>query len=311
MLLTTENFKTPPKISLEFTSPSDPVAEKNIMNAIDHLRHFDIDFSCVNFGGDFISPKRALMITNKLKNHYKMPVIGYLRRSNIARDEFDSIADDYLSANITKIFLTEGRRLNTTAITTNHHTSLLDAVMALKKNNAFEIAIEARPDCDSSEIELIKNLIDIGIDEIITRFSFNTQNTMRFIDKLGSKATLPKIRIGIIPIESPSQTFLTAHLLNVPIPDTLHTLFENYTDNQTVSLCLGTHILLSQIHSFMQAGYNNFHIRFGRSFEPIEALCRLYGMTYTKPPIHTHAIKSFEAIAANAHKNNFYGAYEN
>jgi 5,10-methylenetetrahydrofolate reductase len=299
MLLSIENFKNTPKISLEFTSPSDPATEKNIMNALEHLRQFDTDFSCVNFGGNFISPKRALMITNKLKNHYKMPVIGYLRRSNIARDEFDSITDDYLSANITKIFLTEGRRLNTTAMTTNHHTSLLDAVMALKKKNVFKIAIEARPDCDSSEIE------------IITRFSFNTQNTIRFIDKLGAKATLPKIRIGIIPIESPSQTFLTAHLLNVPIPDSLHRIFEHYTDNHSVNLCLGTHILLSQIHNFMQAGYDNFHIRFGRSFEPIEALCRFYGIEYTQPKIQTETIKSFEATAANEHTKPFYISYEN
>jgi 5,10-methylenetetrahydrofolate reductase len=257
------------------------------MNVADNLKHFDIDFSCVNFGGNFMSPERAMLITQKLKNNYKMPVIGYLRRSNIDRNEFDMIANHYEQANITKIFLTEGRRINTTNMTVDHHKTLYDAVLALKKKKNFKITVEARTENDPAEIEIIKKLIDIGIDEIVTRFSFNPYNVLRFIDKLGNKSEIPKIRIGILPIENPSQTFLTAHLLNVPVPENFHKLFENYTDNATVNLCLGTHIMLSHMENFMQAGYHHFHIRFGRLFEPIEALCRYYGVGYYNPLLYS------------------------
>jgi 5,10-methylenetetrahydrofolate reductase len=276
-------FKNTPRISIEFTSPCNPVAEKYIMNCADNIHHFDTDFSCVNFGGNFMSPERAMMITERLKNTYQMPVWGYLRRSNIDRTEFDKIALEYKKSNINSIFLTEGRRLNTTNMSVHHYETLYDAVCSLKQKHDFKIAIEARTEHDSSEIDVIKRLIDVGVDEIVTRFSFNPHNVLRFIDKLGNQATRPKIRIGILPIENPSQTFLTAHLLNVPVSDTIHKLFENYTDNQPINLCLGTHIMLSQIQGFMQEGYHDFHIRFGRLFEPIETVCRYYGIAYHNP----------------------------
>jgi 5,10-methylenetetrahydrofolate reductase len=289
----------PPKISIEFTSPSEPALEKNIINAADNLRYFDTDFSCVNFGGNFMSPERAIMITKKLRHDYKMPVVGYLRRSNIDRQEFDRIAHHYQESQITKIFLTEGRRINTQNTTTNHYETLYDAVLALKQKKTFHIAIEARSEHDALEIDTIKKLIDIGVDEIITRFSFNPYNVMRFIDKLGNKTHIPKIRIGILPIENPSQTFLTAHLLNVPVPETVHKLFENYTDNPSVNLCLGTHIMLSYMKIFMHAGYNDFHIRFGRSFEPIETLCRYYGIAYQKSAYLDSHINAQEQISVH------------
>jgi 5,10-methylenetetrahydrofolate reductase len=276
-----------PNISLEFTSPSNPMSERVIFDAANILQNFDTAFSCVNFGGDVLSPERAIMILNKLKNHYNMPVIGYLRRSNIARDTFDSIADSYVSANISTLFLTEGRRLNNHATTTDQHNSLIDAVIALKKKGNFKIAIEARPEHDNTELELIRNLVDVGIDAIITRFSFNPYHTLRFLDKLGGKAHLPKIHIGIMPLENPSKTFLTAHRLNVTVPDFIQRLFSNYPDNDTINISLGMHVLLSQTQIFIHAGYDNFHIRFGRSHEPIEALCRYYGISHNVSPHNT------------------------
>lgn len=291
MLYLIDNHKTIPQISLEFTSPSNPISEKNILHAAEALQYFDTVFSCVNFGGDVLSPERAIMMINKLKTHYNMPVIGYLRRSNIEKDTFNAITDTYISHHITKIFLTEGRRLNTPLVTINHYDSLINAVIALKKKGNFKIAIEARPEYPNTEIDLIKNLIDIGIDEIITRFSFNPQHTLRFLDKLGSKVSLPKVRIGIMPLENPSKTFLTAHRLNVHVPDFIQRLFSHYPDNDMINTSIGMHILLSQIQIFMQVGYHNFHVRFGRSHEPIEALCRYYGIAYNPPQVHTEPSK--------------------
>ncbi len=283
MLPITDNPKVMPHISLEFTAPANPVAEKNIFDAVEHLQYFKTAFSCVNFGGDVMSPDRAVMIINKLKNKYSMPVIGYLRRSHIDKTNFDSIADAYVSANINTIFLTEGRRLNATSVTSNHHESLIHAVEALQKKGNFKIIIEARPEHDNTEIDLIKNLIDIGIDNVITRFSFNPYTTLKFLDKLSAKTTIPKIHIGMMPIENPSLTFLTAHLLNVQVPDYLQKLFINHSQNDVINLSLGIHVLLLQTQHFIDAGYDNFHIRFGRSFEPIEALCRYYGIHDKQP----------------------------
>lgn len=299
MFHSNDTFKIVPKISLEFTSPSNPSSEKNILTSCDSLRHFGTEFSCVNFGGDVISPDRAMMVTRKLKYDYQMPVIGYLRRSNIPQDTFNQIAETYYNENITTIFLTEGRRLNTTSITTEHHNSLIDAVIALKEKKKFKIFVEARPEYDNSEIDLIKNLVDIGIDEIITRFSFNTDSVLRFIEKLDSKTNLPPIRIGLMPIENPSQTFLTAHLLNVPVTDALQKLFSHYSDNENINISLGTHLLLMQVQSLIKLGFYKFHIRFGRSHEPIEALCRYFGIDYNPPYTQTETKFIFDRTLEN------------
>jgi 5,10-methylenetetrahydrofolate reductase len=272
-----------PKISIEFTSPSNPVAEKAIFKAASVLKHYDIDFICVNFGGDTLSPERAMQITQKLNIQHFLPIIGYIRRSHISKNQFHEITNTYLSQNITKLFITEGRRLNSDIVVTDHYASIIDAVKAIKKKTSIKIAIEARTEHNNSEIDMIKSLIDLGIDEIITRFTFNPPSIIRFLDKISQTHILPNIRIGILPFENPSKTFLTAHRLNVAIPNELQRLFGQYDDNETINISLGMHFLLQQTQYYIQSGYDNFHIRFGRCHIPIEALCRYYNIPYNAP----------------------------
>jgi len=275
--------KNTPRISLEFTSPSNPMAEKAIFNAALALKHYQTDFSCVNFGGDVLVPTRAIDITQRLYTQHRMPIVGYLRRSNISQVNFDKIANAYIDKGINRLFITEGRRLGTTAIITDHYASLIDAVKALKQKGDFKISIEARPEHNSSEIEMIKILIELGVHEIITRFTFNPTHTLKFLEKIQATHTLPKVRIGVLPFESPSKGFLTAHRLNVAIPNDLQKLFSQYPDDDAINLSLGMHLFLKQIQIYMKEGYERFHVRFGRSHLPIESLCRYYNIAYRAP----------------------------
>jgi|GEM_PF-6120863 len=275
--------KTPPKISVEFTSPSNPLAEKTIFQAASCLKHYELDYYCVNFGGDVIAPDRASKITHKLATQHYLPVIGYLRRTNVSADKLNALADYYIQRTISTLFITEGRRLNTAAISTDHYASLIQAVKSLKKHSNIKISVEARPEHTNTEIDMIRQLIDLGVDEIVTRFSFNPNLTLRFLEKVSQTHTLPKIRIGILPFENPSKTFLTAHRLNVSVPHDLQRIFGQYSDNDTINISLGMHLLLQQVQYYMQAGYDHFHVRFGRSHLPIDALCRYYNIPYHAP----------------------------
>lgn len=277
------SVSVPPKISLEFTTPSNPIAEKNILDAAQILQQFKTDFSCFNFGGGHISSERAMMMIDKFHDQFQMPVSGYLRRSHVDRIHFDALVSAYEAANIHTIFLTEGRRLNSTPKTTAHYPSLIDAITALKKRNSnLKIMIEARPEHNRDEIKLMEAVIDAGVDEIITRFSFNAETTLRFLDKLNAYGTLPIIRIGVMPFENPSKTFLTAHRLNVQIPQFIQKLFNDYPEYDEVNTSISAHILLGQVQNYMQAGYHHFHIRFGRSHNAIEALCRFFNIQIRK-----------------------------
>lgn len=277
-----------PNISLEFTTPSNPTAEQTILDAANILQNYQIKFSCVNFGGGIISPERAMMMITKLRTLYNMPVIGYLRRSHIDKNHFDKLAVAYRNAHINTVFLTEGRRLNSTPVTSDHYSSLIHAINALKMNHHFKVAIEARPEHNHGEIDLIRHAIDTGVDEIVTRFSFNVTTTLRFLEKLSkSHATLPKIRIGVMPFENPTKTFLTAHRLNVQIPQFIQNIFNEYPEYDTVNSSISTHILLTQIQKYMDSGYHNFHIRFGRSHHAIETLCRFFNVPQKQVAEHS------------------------
>lgn len=272
-----------PKISLEFTSPSNPIAEQKIYRAVSVLKHYEIDFACMNFGGDIIAPDRAQKIALKLHTQYHLPVIGYLRRSNVDYHKINQITQNYIQNNINTIFITEGRRLSKSSIETNHYASLIQAVEALKKDSGLKIIVETRPEHTGTEMDMIKSLIDLGIDGIITRFSFNPHITLKFLDKIAHTHTLPPVRIGILPFENPSKTFLTAHRLNVAIPNDIQRMFSKYPDDDLINISLGMHLLLQQTQQYLNLGYDHFHIRFGRSHTPIEALCRYYDIPYHQP----------------------------
>ncbi|MEO1199680.1 MAG: methylenetetrahydrofolate reductase [Pseudomonadota bacterium] len=121
---------------------------------------------------------------------------------------------------------------------------------------------ERHPDSPSlaAEIDFLAAKVAVGATRAISQFFFETDNYLRYRDRVAARGLDVDLVPGLLPIRTFSQMTRFAERCGASVPNWLHDRFEGTVDNPVAHRRVAEAVLNEQIASLSKAGVSDFHI---------------------------------------------------
>jgi len=165
-----------------------------------------------------------------------------------------------------------------------HYRFAVDLVGALKRVADFEISVaaypETHPEAPSADLDLdnLKRKLDAGAGRAITQYCFDTENILRFRDRMVGAGITAPLSVGILPVHNFGQIKRFSERCGAGVPDWLGALFQGLDDDAEQRAMVGASIAAEQARRLIVEGVRELHFYTLNRAELTVAACRLFGL---------------------------------
>ncbi len=272
--------------SFEFFPPKTKKAEANLWNAIECLAPLNPKFVSVTYGAGGSTRKRTHDCVKRLVQETKLQPAAHLTCVSATKAQVEAVIDAYADAGVRHIVALRGD-MSDLGVFQPHadgYASSVDLVASIAKRGGFEITVSAYPEKHpeakslEADIDLLKAKIDAGATRAITQFVFDTEQHLRFRDKLGAANVTIPILPGIMPTTHFSGVLRMAKKCNTHVPQKLINCFKGLDDAQGIREKIATMIAIDQCRQLVDEGFKHLHFYTLNQADLISSVCRILEM---------------------------------
>ncbi len=276
-----------PLVSFEFFPPYDDAGESRLWQVMARLAPLGPSFVSVTYGAGGSTRKRTDRVVRRIHNETKVPVAAHLTCVDASREEVDGIAEGWWEVGINHIVALRGDMPDADAPYAPHpqgYINAADLVAGLRKIAGFEISVAAYPEChpDSATLEAdldnLKRKVDAGATQAITQYFFETDDFLRFRDRIDAAGIDIPIIPGILPVTNFTKVVEFSDRCGASVPNCMAKLFEGLDDDPDTRKLVAVSVAVDQCRALQAEGVPSFHFYTLNRAELTYAICWRLGL---------------------------------
>ena len=275
------------RLSIELFPPKWPDGAAALLEQVDILDVLGPAYYTVTSGAGGSGAIDATRgVVEAVRDHTGRPVAAHLTCVGRSRGEVDALADDYFAAGIRHIVALRGdapKGSDRYVPRPDGYAYGADLVAGLKARHPFEISVacypEPHPEALSAEADLanLKRKVDAGADRIISQYCFDTDQVLRFRDKLAAAGITVPFVPGIMPIHNFVQIRRFSERCGAGIPAWLDKLFDGVAPGTDLHKMVAATVAGEQCRRLVAEGFGQLHLYALNRAELSVAVFRLLG----------------------------------
>lgn len=275
-------------ISIELFPPKTAEALARLFEALDRLKAVNPAFYSVTFGAGGTTQEGTFSLVQEIRRRLEVDVAAHLTCVSMGREEVDELAHSYWESGVRHIVALRGDPSEGVggryAPRADGYAYAADLVAGLKRLGDFEIDVafypETHPEAVSAEFDLDNLLrkVDAGATRIIGQYCFDTDQVLRFRDRVRDRGIAVPIVPGVMPIHRFSQVKRFSAACGASIPEWLEQLFEGVEEGSDVHNMVAASVAAEQCRRLAAEGLTELHLYALNRAELTLAVCRMLGL---------------------------------
>lgn len=276
-----------PKVSFEFFPPHDDAGEARLWHVMARLAPLDPAFVSVTYGAGGSTRRRTDRVVRRIHDETNVPVAAHLTCVGADRTEVDGIAAGWWDAGIKHIVALRGDMPDVGARYAPHpqgYVNAADLVGGLRRIADFEISVAAYPEChpDSpspeADLDNLKRKVDAGASRAITQYFFETDDFLRFRDRIEAAGIDIPVIPGILPVTNFAKVVEFSERCGAAVPNWMASLFDGLDDDPDTRKLIAVSVAVDQCRALQAEGVPSFHFYTLNRAELTYAICWRLGL---------------------------------
>lgn len=282
---------SPPAVSFEFFPPNTEKMNATLWRSVERLAPLGPSFVSVTYGAGGSTRERTHETVERIAEETGLKAAAHLTCVAASRAEIDAVAERYWAAGVRHVVALRGD-MPTAGETyrpdPNGYAYASDLVAGLKRLHDFEISVAAYPEMHpeakdfAAEIDNLKRKRDAGAARAITQFFFNTDDFLRYRDRMVASGLDMPLTPGVLPVTNFASMVRFAGRCGASVPDWVAARFEGLEDDVETRSGIAAAIAVEQCQRLLSEGVDTFHFYTLNRAELTIAICRMLGVGLVK-----------------------------
>ena len=277
----------PPEVSFEFFPPNTDKMAATLWRSVERLAPLKPKFVSVTYGAGGTTRERTHATVERIVHEQKLTAAAHLTCVAASRAEVDAVADRYWDAGVRHIVALRGDMPEPGQAyepTEGGYDYASDLVAGLLDRHDVEISVAAYPENhpearnDDDEIENLRRKQDAGAARAITQFFFNTEDFLRYRDRMSAGGVALPLAPGILPVTNFAAMVRFAGRCGASVPDWVAERFAGLEDDIETRSAIAAAIAVEQCQHLRREGMEHFHFYTLNRAELTLAICRMLGV---------------------------------
>jgi methylenetetrahydrofolate reductase (NADPH) len=271
--------------SFEFFPPKNDDDVVHLLATAKTLKSLNPAYISVTWGAGGGTRGKTLDLVTTIKKDIGIESMAHLTCVGVGRKEINDIVVDIRSRRIENILALRGDPPKGSATFVAHPEGFLHAselVAHIRQQTDLCLGVagypEGHPECPNREKDLdhLKEKVDCGADFVVTQLFFNTDDFLRFRDRVVARGIQKPVVAGIMPVTNVSQVKRFTTLCGAHIPVPLALALDQAQNNPEAVIQLGIDHATEQCRVLLAEGVAGIHFyTLNRSHSTAEILRRL------------------------------------
>ncbi|MBL8023193.1 MAG: methylenetetrahydrofolate reductase [NAD(P)H] [Elusimicrobia bacterium] len=271
--------------SFEFFPPKNDDDVVHLLATAKTLKSLNPAYISVTWGAGGGTRGKTLDLVTTIKKDIGIESMAHLTCVGVGRKEINDIVVDIRSRGIENILALRGDPPKGSATFVAHPEGFLHAselVAHIRQQTDLCLGVagypEGHPECPNREKDLdhLKEKVDCGADFVVTQLFFNTDDFLRFRDRVVARGIQKPVVAGIMPVTNVSQVKRFTTLCGAHIPVPLALALDQAQNNPEAVIQLGIDHATEQCRVLLAEGVAGIHFyTLNRSHSTAEILRRL------------------------------------
>lgn len=280
-----------PDVSFEFFPPNTEKMAATLWRSVERLAPLAPRFVSVTYGAGGSTRDRTHETVERIIRETGLNVAAHLTCVQATRAEIDAVAERYWAAGVRHIVALRGdmpEAGETYRPTPGGYAYAADLVRGLKERRDFEISVAAYPEIHpeatdfAAEMDNLKRKQDAGAARAITQFFFNTEDFLRYRDRMAAAGVSLALTPGVLPVTNFAAMARFAGRCGASVPDWVAQRFDGLDDDLETRTAIAAAISVEQCQRLKAEGVANFHFYTLNRAELTVAICRMMGIGLAK-----------------------------
>jgi methylenetetrahydrofolate reductase (NADPH) len=273
-------------LSVELFPPKWPAEAMALLEQVDVLEALDPSYYTVTSGAGGGAIDATKSVVEAVREHTGRPVAAHLTCVGRSRAEINAVADAYWQAGIRHIVALRGdapKGADRYEPRPDGYAYAADLVAGLKARHPFEISVgcypESHPEASSEAFDLdnLERKVEAGADRLISQYCFDTEQMLRYRDKLAARNITVPFVPGIMPIHNFQQIKRFSERCGAGVPGWLVRLFDGVEPASDLHKMVAASVAGEQCRRLVAEGFGQLHIYALNRAELAVAVFRLLG----------------------------------
>ena len=278
-------------VSFEFFPPKTEKMAETLWRSVERLTPLKPTFVSVTYGAGGTTRERTHTTVRRIVEETPLEAAAHLTCVAATSAEIDEIANEYWAMGVRHIVALRGDMPEPGQPykpTAHGYAYASDLVRGLKKLHDFEISVAAYPETHpeakdlTAEIDNLKRKFDAGANRAITQFFFETEDFLRYRDRMAAAKIEMPIIPGILPVTNFKSMVAFAGRCGATVPDWVAQRFDGLDDDLETRSGIAAAMAVEQCKQLEREGVNAFHFYTLNRAELTTAICRMLGLGQDK-----------------------------
>lgn len=273
-------------ISFEFFPPKTGEAEAKLWKAVERLAPLQPDFVSVTYGAGGSTRTRTHDCVGRLVQETDLRPAAHLTCVSANKVEIDEVIESYAAIGVKHIVALRGDMPDMGAFAphADGYSGSVELVAAIAKRGDFDITVSAYPekhpesDSFAADIDLLKAKIDAGATRAITQFVFDTEQHLRFRDRLAAAGVKIPMIAGIMPTTNFKGARRMAEKCNTSIPKSLVAYYDGLDNDVDTRKHIAASVAIDQCRVLLAEDFKGLHFYTLNQADLTFAVCRILNL---------------------------------
>lgn len=275
------------QLSIELFPPKWPAGAMALLEEIDVLEALAPAHYTVTSGAGGNGNTETRNVVEAVREHTGRSVAAHMTCIGRSRAEIDAVAEDYWQAGIRHVVALRGDMPKGSegpyAPRADGYAYASDLVAGLKARHDFQVSVgcypETHPEAASADADLdsVARKVDAGADTLISQYCFDTDEVLRFRDRLAARGITTPFVPGIMPIHNFTQIRRFSERCGAGVPAWLVKLFDGVEPGSDLHKMVAATVASEQCRRLVAEGFGELHLYALNRAELSVAVFRLLG----------------------------------
>jgi methylenetetrahydrofolate reductase (NADPH) len=257
------------ELSIEVFPPKGPEAAARLWANLELFAAAGPRFISVTCGAGGSGEQGTFPLAGAIQERFAVPVAAHMTCAYSSREEIDALARRYWAQGIRRIVALRGdppKGAERYAPRPDGYAYADDLVRGLKAVADFDVSVgcypEVHPEAGSAEADLahLRRKVEAGANRLITQYCFDTDQILRFRDRLVAEGIDAEYVPGIMPIHNFSQVRRFSLACGAGVPAWLERLFDGVEEGSPMHGMIAASVATEQCRRLAAEGLTRLHV---------------------------------------------------
>lgn len=259
----------PVELSIEVFPPKGPEAAARLWANLEQFAAAAPRFISVTCGAGGTGEDGTGPLAKAIQDRFGVPVAAHLTCAYAPKEQIDALVRRYWDEGVRRIVALRGdppKGTDRYVPRPDGYAYASDLVRGLKAVAGFEVSVGCYPEThpeagsEAAEIDNLKRKVDAGATRLITQYCFDTDQILRFRDRLVAAGITAEYVPGIMPIHNFSQIKRFSLACGAGIPAWLERLFDGVEENSPTHGMVAASVATEQCRRLAADGLTAMHV---------------------------------------------------